>query len=556
MAMLSFHPGHKAFVWTGTFQEAKDAAGDLSGWTQTTVAPAGMVRYYTADYHTRPMFNPWAALHFWTVADDEARAVLKPFKEQYDLSFALDAPPLDIPLPPGRALFPFQVAGVSYSLARPHSLIGDPMGLGKTVQALAMVNITMARRVLVICPAAVLWQWRDMIRDWTVPLRPGRPDGVFVIATKRHGVHPTARFVLVSYDRMRTEIGRALARERWDMTILDEAHYLRNHSAQRTRAVLGAWDERQKATWPGVVDSSARVVALTGTPLVARPRECYTLGRALDWEALGWMSEEAFQSRFNPSMTEWWEDKSGLMRPRLIERVGRLPELQARLRCGFMVRREKEAAAPQLPAKLYSVIELGNAETDRIVRAERLLDIDPSSLEDIPIELRGHVAALRKEMGIAMVPLVVDYVKLLAEGAEDEPVVLYAYHLEVIAQLAEKLKSLRPVVVTGSTSPVLRQKATKTFAADPNCRLFIGQLQAAGTGIDGLQTRGRRIVFAEPSWLPSENEQCVDRLHRVGQTRTVQIDFLVPRDSMNARIISRAVERLRVIHVALDSRAA
>jgi SWI/SNF-related matrix-associated actin-dependent regulator of chromatin subfamily A3 len=81
-------------------------------------------------------------------------------------------------------------------------------------------------------------------------------------------------------------------------------------------------------------------------------------------------------------------------------------------------------------------------------------------------------------------------------------------------------------------------------------------LQAAGTGIDGLQTRGRRAIFAEASWLPGENEQCVDRLHRVGQMRDVQIDFLVARDSLNGRIISRAVEKLRVIHVALDSRAA
>ncbi len=556
MASLTHHQGHSAFVWTGTPQEARDAAGDLSGWTQTTVSPPGTARYYTADYNAKPMWNPWAAVGLWDIADEAARRVLAPFKRQYDWSFALDQPGLGPPLPPGRALFPFQRAGVAYSLARPHALIGDPMGLGKTVQALAIVNATEAKRVLVICPAAVLLQWRDMIRDWVIPLRPGVTDPVFVISSARHGVHPRARFVLVSYDRMRTGIGRAVAAEQWDVTILDEAHYLRNHSAQRTRAVLGAWDARQADRWPGVAQNSRRIVALTGTPLVGRPRECYTLGRTLDHEALGFMSENAFSERFNPATTEWFTDSSGVLKPRLIERTGRLPELQGRLRCNFLVRREKDKAAPQLPAKMYSVIELGNAETDRIARAERLLDIDPDRLDDIPVEERGHIAALRREMGIAMAPAVVDYVRMVAEGAEDEPVVLFAYHREVIAELTKRLSALRPVVITGSTGLLARRQATQTFATDPRCRLFVGQLQAAGTGIDGLQTRGRRAIFAEASWLPGENEQCVDRLHRVGQMRDVQIDFLVARDSLNGRIISRAVEKLRVIHVALDSRAA
>jgi len=553
MARLSYHPGHGGFVWTGTPEEAAAAEGDLSGWTRTTVSPPGTVRYYTASYNANPLFNPWAAVHFWSIADEAAQKVLAPFREQYEASFALAGEPC-APLPEGRALAPFQWAGVRYALARPHVLIGDPMGLGKTVQALAIVNATAPRRVLIICPAAILFQWRDMIRAWVVPLHPKTPDGVFLISSSRHGVHPRARFVLVSYDRMRSAIGRALAAEEWDLTILDEAHYLRNHGAQRTRAVLGAWDDRQADKWPGVVQRSKRIVALTGTPLVNRPRECYTLGRALDWQALDFMSEDAFSARLNPSTTIWVPDQTGVAKPRLIERVGRLPELRARLRCNFMVRRDKDKAAPQLPQKIYEVIELGNAETDRIARAERLLDIDPDRLDDIPVEQRGHIAALRKEMGIAMVPLVASYVEMLAEGSDpDEAFVLFAHHREVIAQLTTRLRAFRPVVITGSTSPLGRRDAIHTFMTDRRCRLFIGQMQAGGTGVDGLQTRASRVIFAEASWIPGENEQCVDRLHRMGQTRSVHVDFLVAADSLNARILGRAVEKLRVNHVALDS---
>lgn len=551
MPVLSHHPGHGGFIWTGTPQEAAAAEGELSGWTRTTIAPAGRVRFYTADYSTKPLFNPWAAVHFWNVADAAARSVLEPYWIQYESSFALRGPDHVAPLPPGRELLPFQRAGVAYALDRPHALIGDPMGLGKTVQALAVVNAVQARRVLIICPASVLHQWRDMIRGWAVPL--GRtPDQIFIISSARHGVHPSARFTLVSYDRCRTGIGLALARREWDMVILDEAHYLRNHEAQRTRVVLGAWDDKQLDKWPGIATRAARLLCLTGTPLVARPRECYTLGRAVDWQAFDFMSEEAFRSRFNPSTTIWQEGRDGVARPRIIETSGRLPELRARLRCNFLVRRDKDKAAPQLPAKLYSVISLGNKDTDRIVQAERMLDIDPDRLEDIPVEQRGHIAALRRELGIAMVPLIVGYVETLAEGTE-EPLVLFAYHREVIAALTERLRGLRPVVVTGSTSILARRQATQTFARDPRCRLFIGQLQASGTGIDGLQMRGSRVIFAEASWIAGENEQCVDRLHRVGQTRDVVVDFLVAENSLNARIIGSAVEKLRVTHVALDA---
>jgi len=549
MPLLSLSPANGSFVWTGTHAEADAAKHDLAGWTRTTVAPPGQVRYYTADLGGQPVHNPYAAVPFGRWAEGPALERLDPLLRDYEASFALEAS-LDGVLPAGEDLRPFQRSGVLYASQRDHTLIGDEMGLGKTVQALALANLVGARRILVICPAAVLLQWRAACRRFLLP-----PTTTFLINDAKHGVHPGVRVVLVSYDRCRGPIGDALAAEPWDLMVLDEAHYLRNYTAARTEAIVGSRDQKRRNARPGVIRNAARIVALTGTPLPNRPRECYTLARALNFEALDFMSEEAFQDRFNPSATFMMPTPENPNRRVILEKTGRLPELNARLRCNFMVRRLKADAAPGMPEKSYALVPVGNRETEKVVKAERLLDINPDSLDAVPMDMQGHIAALRREMGLAKIPLIVDYVRTLTEG-DDEPVVLFAFHREVIAQLTEKLAGLHPVVVTGSTSPRQRLQACQTFAEDPRCRLFIGQLQSAGTGVDGLQKRSCRAIFAEPSWVPGENEQCVDRLHRMGQGRPVQADFLVAPDSLDERIIARAIEKLRVAHVALDNRLA
>jgi SWI/SNF-related matrix-associated actin-dependent regulator 1 of chromatin subfamily A len=548
MARLTF--AKNAFVWVGTPAEARAAADDLAGWCRTVQAAPGQVVYYTGTYGGDYMFNPWAALPFYDIADEKAEPQLRALAARYKSSFALDHPDSP-PLPPGESLLPFQRAGVAYALAEENALIGDPMGLGKSIQAVAIANAIEARRILILCPANALFQWRDYLKRWLVPLK--KPNTTFIIAGSGYGVHPTARSVICSYDRTRGQVGKRLLEHEWDLLILDEAHYLRNHDAARTRAVLGAYGAKAKQE-PGIISRAKRIVALTGTYLPNRPREGYTLGRALDWESLSFMSEEAFEARFNPRTEIILPPKKGSSVHRVIyrEEVGRLAELNARFRSGFMVRRAKELALPQMPPKTYSVVSVSNKETRRIVAAERLVDIDPEKLETVPPDKVGHVAALRREMGTAMVPLVVEYVAGLLES-EDEPLTLFAFHRDVVTALTERLASFNPVVVTGSDSAASRHRATKTFQTDAQCRLFIGQLQAAGTAIDGLQVRCRTAIFAEPSWVPGENEQCVDRLHRLGQERAVNAVFLVADGSWNERIIKRAVSKLRVTGIALDT---
>jgi len=97
-----------------------------------------------------------------------------------------------------------------------------------------------------------------------------------------------------------------------------------------------------------------------------------------------------------------------------------------------------------------------------------------------------------------------------------DKIVIFARHREVIDKLKEKLSAFNPVIFRGGMTPPEKEKAKHFFITDPFCRVFIGNIQAAGTGVDGLQKVSNTAIFAELSWVPGEMEQCVRRLKRMG----------------------------------------
>lgn len=359
------------------------------------------------------------------------------------------------------------------------------------------------------------------------------------------GVHPYAHYVIVSYDIARDSLWATLREYEWDMLVIDEAHYLKTVDSGRTRAIFGGGEGKFKDG--GIADKAAQVVALTGTPLPNRPRECYTLARALDWGSIDWMSYPTFKDRFNPGGRD---PDSG----RVWEYTGRLPELNARLRCNFMVRRAKLDVLKDLPPKRY---ELAYVETTGAIslamQAERMLDIDPDTLlASGPKTIDGAISTVRRLMGEAMAPQAATHCDMLLDGGV-EKLVVFAWHRNVMDTIEAALAQWGVVRIDGSTSPRGRHEIIERFRHEAKTRVFLGQMQAAGTGIDGLQDVASHAVFAEASWVPGENEQCVDRLHRIGQSGHVLAQFLVASGSLSERILGRAIEKAQITHKALDA---
>lgn len=509
----------------------------VAGLTKSTTAKGrpGMaeVVYFT---DCAPAVVPFAQEH----GDDLARLALADMLHEYDRSFAKDGLVIPGIVPPGLELMPFQHLGVDYGRTRRHVLFGDEPGLGKTVQAIALANYDCAERVLVICPASLRLNWQREIRRWSTL----KKLSTYPVLKSGDGVNPHANYVIISYDLARLpHVANVLKKIKWDHVVLDEAHYLKTPDAQRTQAIFGH-NDLHRDHHAGIADGAGRTVALTGTPLPNRPRECYTLTRALCWDAIDWQSYDHFIGRYNPSF-KW---PSG----RIEERTGRLPELQARLRCNFMVRRSKADVLKDLPAKRY---ELTYVEPDGAIRKvlakEKMLDFSIDDLEDPNFEILGAIATVRREMGEAKAPRVIEHVDMLLDGGVDK-ILLFAHHRNVMDLLAAGLGKHGLVRIDGSVSAVARSKIVDQFQQDPKTRVFLGQLKAAGEGL--TLTAASHVVFAEASWSSGENEQGVDRAHRIGQLSSVLAQFVVAPGSLDEKILSRAIEKSHHIHAALDKR--
>lgn len=526
---LTYNEKNNKFVYFAHSPKKADEIGLIR--SRSARGPGGTQVWFTDE--------PFAALALWDVADDTARNKLSRLKSEFDKSYSTESPG-DFPCPEGKQYMPYQRAGIQFGVDRGNCLIGDEPGLGKTVEAVGIANTLDARRILVVCPASIRLNWIREINSWST-LGNVRSRAIL---SGRDRLEEGFNYTVVSYELAKSErFHEYFCNDYFDLLILDEAHYLKTNTSQRTRSVFGGGRGRFQNF--RLADAAERIIALTGTPLPNRPRECYTLARGLDWESINWLSYEKFCNRYNPSASFW----SG----RRWEAVGRLPELRARLRCNFMIRRHKSDVLLDLPDKRYEMSYIEpNGEIREILKREKLIDFDPDHIFNPKIEMNGEaIATLRREMGVAKIPRVVEHVKYILDILEIPKIVLFAHHRDVLNTLMNELSRYHPVLRMGGMGTSRQQAAIDMFVGNPDCRIFMGQLDTM-EGADGLQHMTQYVIFAEPAWTPGRNEQCVDRLHRFGQHGNVIAQFLIAEGSMDEKVLHAVLGKAQVIHRTLD----
>ncbi len=523
-------------VTTADKKRAEDVGLTLSTKVR---GPNGEHVFFTAD--------GYAALAFWKEATPAAQARLGTLYKDYAASWRIDSDNHYEVGQPGsvqreKGLRGFQNAGVDFGLVHPNVLIGDEMGTGKSAQAIAINNATDAGRSLVVCPAAVRRNWQKEIKKWSnIPNVRTYP-----IYASRDGVASWPHYTIISYELARNvDIHAALRARKWDSIIIDECHFLKSHNAGRTHALFGGG--RKAEIKEPLTDMAKRLIALTGTPLPNRPRECFTIARALCHEAIDWMDYDQFCFRFNPS---------GFMGHD--EMKGRLPELHARLRCNFMIRRLKKDVIKELPDKQYEFAYIEpNGAIAEVIRKERMLDFDPiRDLKNPGAPIWGMISTIRREMGEAKMPRAIEHLKYLLDIEEVDKVVVFSHHRSVMDGIKRALEDYGIVEWRGGMSDGAKEHSKEQFQTNPNVRVFSGQLEAAGFGLDGLQNVASRVVFVEPAWVPGTNDQAVDRLHRIGQQFPVIAQFLVVEGSLDERVLGTVLDKAFTINEVLDQRRA
>lgn len=499
-------------------------------------------------------------------ADDKAKAELGDIRapgitESRELSRAEDSD-IEIPVPDGQEYMPFQRAGIAYGSVRSSVLLADEMGLGKTIQAIGLINIdpTM-RKVLVVCPASLKINWQRELEKWLVDQR--------TIGIANGKGFPTAEIVIINFDILKKHHD-ALRAVAWDMLIVDEAHYTKNGKAIRTKEVWGHRAKGDDGKWKQTVTAlpARRRLALTGTPICNRPIELFPILHGLD--PVAWPSFFGFAKKYcGAYKNRFGWDFSG---------ATNLVELQDRLRATIMVRRLKKDVLTDLPPKVRQVIELPadscrsviNEENEAYGAYEYKLEqlqkaIDEAKASDDPEDYRQAVEALKKSVKVAFadmstvrcataiskIPVLLKHLGAVLEE-DDEPLVIFAHHREVIATIREGLTELghRVVTVTGDTHTEMRQVAVDEYM-DGTARVFLGNIIAAGVGI--TLTRGTHVVFAELDWVPGNVTQAEDRLHRIGQLGSVLVQHLVLEGSLDAKMAKTIIAKQKVIGAALDT---
>lgn len=264
------------------------------------------------------------------------------------------------------------------------------------------------------------------------------------------------------------------------------------------------------------------------------------------------MSEDKFSERFNPSVQVNTRRKDGSEAFYIDERNGRCAELQNRLRANFMSRHLKRQVMTQLKLPLYDIIQLDvDGPIKAALKAESMLDIDPEDLSGADAETLGHVAVVRRQMGIAMAPQVGDYVDMLLQGGEPK-LVVFAWHIEVLNILEQRLQKWGVRRIDGSTNTKRRQTIVDDFQKEPGIRILIGNIQSMGVGVDGLQHVCSHALIAEASWTPGDNQQAFDRLDRGGQRQQVQCDVFAVPGSFAEKVLAASLRKNRVLHTTLD----
>lgn len=481
------------------------------------------------------------------IAIDEDREIAKSLCEKpqgkVDLGF--------LRIPP----YAFQAAGIETALERRRVLIADDPGLGKTLEAIAVVHAELAYPCIVVCPASMKLVWKYEIS------RLLGDDSITLVSGRNGSEVNRSRWIIINYDILKPRL-RQLLELKPSCIIFDESHSIKNVAADRSRAAKALSRK----------SGAGRIMMLTGTPILNRPSELVnqldTLG-VIDHFGGSWGFLQRYcDARQTPI---WVRSKGGPVRKLVWDFSGssNLDELYRKLRSLVMIRRTKEEVLTELPPKRHQAIildrngcsDLINAELEAEMRleeakkqAEELQKSDTfaEALNEVRDRMAiafRDLARIAHQIALAKVPKAIEAIKEVLEY--QDKLVVFAHHHDVIDQIISGLQPLETVRYTGLESMKQKDEAIKKFQ-EGSARVFVGSIRAAGVGL--TLTRASQAIMVEMDWTPGVMNQATDRIHRIGQKDSVLITYIVIDGSIDARKVQLLISKQSIIDSAIDGR--
>lgn len=438
-------------------------------------------------------------------------------------------------------LMDFQKTATLFALSRNRAYLALDPGLGKTPIA-ASIAATLHKKsaigVVYICPPFLTRNTEYELKKWAPEL--------FVLKYKCHDLAQTIIVADSILNREQTyfDIKKFVnyCRERKVPVVLfvDEAHRFKNPEAGRTKVLFGAPKTKKAKAKPGIVGWFDKVYYLSGTPMPNRPIELYPVLSQSAPETIDFMTKFDYAQKYCAAFKgEFGWNYSG---------ASNVTELAGKVIGKFMLRMKKDDVLKELPPKTEEMVLIGDDLPPKLtdVDSKILKVFSPEDLMAGQFSKPGvdlHISTYRKELGIHKAKEAGLYIQALLEDT-DESFLVFAIHKDVISSLQTTLKKFNPIVITGDTDMKVRHEYVKEFQSNLSRRLFIGNIQAAGTGL--TLTKASRVIFAEFSWVPADNEQAADRAHRIGQRDNVFVQYLVFKNSIDRQVIETVLRKKKV----------
>ena len=378
-------------------------------------------------------------------------------------------------------------------------ILADDMGLGKTTSTIIAALETNVQKILIICPASLKINWQREIQNYT-------DRSVYIAEGKNFSTEHD--FVIVNYDILKNfydlkdSKNSQITLSNFELIIIDEAHYIQNGQAQRTKLV-NSFSKNAKYLW-----------LLTGTPMTSRPMNYFNLLNLIESPvAQNWM---AYAIRY----CQGYQFMAGKRKIWNTSGASNLEEL--RDRTSKQVLRRLKTEVLDLPDKIITPVYLKLKSKEYVEVVGEYFDWYNTKKE----ESKSLTIQFNKLMKVRQI-IANEKIKSTIELAQniidqDKKVIIFTNFTDTLQQIHQHFGK-QSVYLDGSCSKPHRQHAVDEFQENDKIKVFVGNLKAAGVGI--TLTAGEACIMNDLSFVPSDHQQAEDRAYRYGQKNSVSVYY-------------------------------
>ena len=407
-------------------------------------------------------------------------------------------------------------------------ILADDMGLGKTTSTIIAALESGSKKVLIICPATLKINWKREIENYT-------NKSVYIAEGKNFSTEHD--FVIINYDILKNfhdskkKEDSQIIRADFDLVVVDEAHYIKNAQAQRTKLIND------------IVKEVDRLWLLTGTPMTSRPIDYYNLLSLVDSPvAKNWM---AYVIRYCGG----YQFKVGNRKVWNVMGASNLEELRDRT-SGLTLRRLKEDVL-DLPEKIITPIylRLKSKEYEEVMgEYYDWLDKKPEESKSLTVQFT-KLTKVRQIIANEKIEQTIELVENIIE--QGKKVIVFCNFTESLNKICEHFGKTA-VKVDGSMSKAERQLSVDSFQENEKIKVFVGNIKAAGVGL--TLTAAEAVIINDLSFVPGDMSQAEDRAYRYGQKNNVLVYYPIYENTIEGIIYAIVNDKKKNISTVLGDK--